>query len=62
MERKSEHNSSAGYDVKHIKAKLESAKEELKRRYGEAVDKIKEDMQDEEENSKDAWENLKSHF
>ena len=62
MERKSEHNNTAGYDVQYIKAKLESAKEELKRRYGEAVEKIKEDLHEEDDNAKDAWENLKSRF
>ena len=49
-------------EVENIKAKLESAKEELKKRYGETVDKIKEDLAHEDENTKDAWDNLKSGF
>ena len=50
------------HDVENIKAKLESAKEELKRRYDAAVDKIKEDLSREDESSKEAWDYLKSRF
>jgi ABC-type Zn uptake system ZnuABC Zn-binding protein ZnuA len=48
--------------IENIKAKLQSAKEELKKRYGEAVGKIKEELRDEDESPKDAWDNLKSRF
>ena len=48
--------------VEHVKAKLESAKEELKRRYGEAAEKIHEELQHEEESTKDSWDNLKSRL
>jgi hypothetical protein len=33
-------------NVEQVKAKLESAKAELRKRYGEAVEKIKEDLQE----------------
>jgi hypothetical protein len=46
-------------NVEHIKAKLESAKEELKRRYGEPIEKIKAQIAEEEENNKDSWDNHK---
>jgi hypothetical protein len=34
--------------VEHVKAKLQSAKEELRKRYGEAVENIKKDMEENE--------------
>ncbi len=45
-------------DRNYIKAKLESAKEELKKRYGEAVEKIHQDLKD-EERMKDPWDSIK---
>jgi hypothetical protein len=35
-------------NVEHVKAKLESAKEELRKRYEEPVEKIKDDLDNEE--------------
>jgi hypothetical protein len=49
-------------NVENIKAKLESAKEELKKRYGEAVEKIRQELDEEEDTAKDAWDSLKARF
>lgn len=62
MKSKHQNTTHTERDVESIKAKLESAKEELKKRYDATVDKIKEDLSHEEENAKDAWDALKSRF
>lgn len=48
--------------IENIKAKLQSAKEELRRRYGETIEKIREGLKGEAESTKDAWDELKSRF
>lgn len=48
--------------MENIKAKLQSAKEELKRRYGEPIEKIKDKLSEDENESKDNWDNLKTRI
>jgi hypothetical protein len=52
-------NREKNIDVEHIKAKLESAKEELKKRYGETVEKIKKDMDETSDTIHDTWDKMK---
>jgi hypothetical protein len=42
-------------DIENIKAKLQSAKEELQKRFGEAVEKIKEDIDQQKDVARDTW-------